>query len=239
MPEIPATKKEPNKPPTLHKSRSAERVLALLDAVVTAGSTNLTNVAAAVDVPPSTALRHLRLLADHGYLIKDGFGLYSVGPSFIRIALASFQSGPYARLTAAAQPSLDRLAAITEESAYLAVRDGTDAVYVATVESPRAVRHVGWVGRSVPVAGTAIGDALTSGGPKTPDSPNPQQTPVFFNTGAVEADVTAVVAPIYGPNGVVGALSVLGPKERLTKKRVAATADAVVAEADLVSESLV
>lgn len=207
----------------LHKSRSAERVLSLLDTVITAGAVSLSDAAASADLPASTALRHLRVLVDHGYLVKDDVGQYSVGPTFVRIALAAFQSGPYARLSAAAQPGLERLAEITGESAYLAVRDGTEAVYIATVESPRAIRHVGWVGRSVPLRGTAVGEALLSDAVIA----NGRAAPVFSKTGAIESDVTAIVAPIYGMSAVVGAFSVLGPAERLADARRDLAADTV------------
>ncbi|MGI9623914.1 MAG: IclR family transcriptional regulator [Acidimicrobiales bacterium] len=207
----------------LHMSRSAERTLMLLDTVVTNGSMTLSDAANAVDVPASTALRHLRGLVHHGYLIRDDLGRFSVGPTSVRIALAAFRSGPYARLTAAARPHLEDLATLTGESAYLAVRDGTIALYVDTVESPRAIRHVGWVGRSVPLEGTAIGAALTSE-PRVPGD----RPPAEFNTGAVESDVTAVTAPIYGLSSVLGALSVLAPADRLAGDRLDDAATAIV-----------
>ena len=208
---------------TLHVSRSAERVLDLLDTVITTGTVGLTDAANETGIPVSTALRHLRVLTKRGYLIKDDLGRYSVGPTFVRIALAAFQSGPYARLTTAAQPGLERLAEVTEESAYLAVRDGSEAVYIATVESRRAIRHVGWVGKSVPVDGTAVGAALLSEAPVLGARPK-----AIFNTGAIEPDVTAVVAAVHGSSGVVGAFSVLGPAERLVGPRLEASAEAVV-----------
>ena len=89
---------------TLHSSRSAERVLNLLDTVASSGAISLTAAAAQADLPTSTALRHLRLLTNQGFLIKDDQGWYSVGPAFVRMALVSHQRGPYARLTTAAQP---------------------------------------------------------------------------------------------------------------------------------------
>ena len=210
-------------PATLHVSRSAERVLNLLDTVISNGTAGLTDAANETDIPVSTALRHLRVLTKRGYLIRDALGQYSVGPAFVRIALAAFQSGPYAQLTAAAQPGLERLAEATEESAYLAVRDRSEAVYIATVESRRAIRHVGWVGKSVPVEGTAVGAALLS------EAPTPGTRPeALFNTGAIEPDVTAVVAAIHGSSGVVGAFSILGPAERLVGPHLEAAADTVV-----------
>lgn len=210
-------------PSPLHRSRSAGRVLDLLDTVITQGALSLTAAASRTGMPASTALRHLRVLTDRGYLVRDAAGSYSVGPSFVRTALASLQSGPYARLTAAARPELERVVEATEESAYLAVRDGDEAVYIDTVEGRRAIRHVGWVGRSVPVRGTAVGEALSA----APLMPDARPAPVF-NTGAIEPDVTAVSAPVHGPAGPIAALSVLGPADRLVGRRLQAAADAVV-----------
>ena len=224
---------EGSSPSQLHRSRSAERVLALLDTVITEGPLSLTVAAARTDMPASTALRHLRVLTDRGYLVKDGSGTYSAGPSFVRTALASLQSGPYARLTAAAQPELERLVEVTEESAYLAVRDGREAVYIATVEGRRAIRHVGWVGRTVPVDGTAVGEALFA----TPLAPGARPAPIF-NTGAIEPDVTAVCAPVHGADGPVAALSVLGPADRLSGTRLQTAASAVVEAASATSMAL-
>ena len=213
----------PASPSPLHRSRSAERVLTLLETVITEGALSLTAAAVRTGMPASTALRHLRVLTDRGYLVKDDFGTYSVGPSFVRTALASLQSGPYARLTAAAQPQLERLVEATEETAYLAVRDGDEAVYIATVEGRRAIRHVGWVGRSVPITGTAVGEALLV----APAAPGTRPAPIF-NTGAIEPDVTAVCAPLHGPSGPLAAVSVLGPAERLVGRRLQTAATAVV-----------
>lgn len=227
------TSPDQNPKSTLHSSRSAERVLNLLDTVANAGSVSLTVAAEHADLPPSTALRHLRLLTNRGYLTKDDQGLYSLGPAFVRMALASHQRGPYARLTNAAQPGLEQLVEATEESAYLAVRDGDDAVYIATAESRRAIRHVGWVGRTVPLDGTAVGEALL--GTVQPQGSRPE---VRFNTGAIEPDVTAVVAPIHGSTQVLGALSLLGPADRLTGKRLDAAAEAVADVAVEVSLTL-
>lgn len=220
-------------PSSLHKSRSAERVLALLDTVITEGALSLTEAAARTGMPASTALRHLRVLTGSGYLTKNGGGAYSVGPSFLRIAVASMQSDPYARILAVAQPELERLVETTEESAYLAVRDGDEAVYIATVECRRAIRHVGWVGRSVPIDGTAVGAALLS----APPAPGTRPSPVF-NTGAIEPDVTAVCAPVCDESGPVAALSVLGPADRLAGNRLNSAAAAVVAAAVATSFAL-
>ena len=76
--------------------------------------------------------------------------------------------------TATAQPHLDRLAERTGESTYLAVSDGRTATYVATAESSRAIRHVGWVGQNVDLSGTALGAAL-AGRVRSPLAPAPSK----------------------------------------------------------------
>jgi len=214
---------------TLHKSRSAERALNLLDTVITAGSISLGDAASAVDLPTSTALRHLRALEHDGYLNRDPHGMFSVGPTFLRLALTSLREGPAAHLTKAARPHLDRLAEATGESAYLAVRERSRAVYIATAESARAIRHVGWVGRTVPLTGTAVGATLTGTGEAT----------VLRNTGSVEPDVAAAVAPVLGTEGtVVAAISVLGPSSRLDNASTDTATIAVLAAAEALSHDL-
>ena len=219
----------PPAPSTLHVARSAERALQLLDVVVSAGRMPLGEAAKAVDLPTSTALRHLRALEQHGWLDRDDAGRFSAGPAFLRLALASLREGPVAHLTAVAQPHLDRLAEATGESAYLAVRERSQAVYLTAAESSRAIRHTGWVGRTVPLDITAVGAALTGDG-----------SPVAHrNVGAVEPDVSAAVAPVVGPDGdVVAASSVLGPAQRLKGKALDATATDVLAAAEALGRDL-
>ena len=193
----------------------------LLETVISAGSLSLGDAAKALELPTSTALRHLKALELNGYLVRDDAGRFSAGPTFMRLALASLRDGPAAHLIAAAQPPLDARVETTHESAYLAVRDKSDAVYLSTAEGTRAIRHVGWVGRAVPLAGTAVGAALTNEG---------EPGEVHVNTGAAEPDVTAVCAPVHSGDGaVVAALSVLGPAHRLRGKQLTVASEAVVA----------
>jgi len=197
---------------SLQLPRSAVRVLALLDHVVTVGHSTLTEAAEAVDLPVSTALRHLLALQQGGYLHRDPGGVFTAGPGFLRLALQVVDRGPHARLSELAQVHLLQLTEITEESTYLAVRDGSRAVYTACVEGTRAVRHVGWVGHTVPIAGSAVGDALTA---------SDRSLPPTVRTGAVEPDITAIAVAVFGKDPTpVAAISVIGPTGRLHGKRL-------------------
>jgi len=184
--------------------RSIARVLDLLEVVLAERNCNLTAAAHASDLTPTTALRYLRALEARGYVDRDEAGDFSAGPTILRIA-ASLRGGTVLdRLAAAAQPHLDALAERTGESSYLAVSDGRTGTYIATAESPRAIRHVGWIGQNVDIDGTALGAALAESGTTA------------TRTGAVEADMTAMsrALPSNGKLGV--AVSIVGPEHRFT-----------------------
>ena len=198
--------------------RSVGRVLDLLE-IVLSEPRNLTTAAQAAGLTPTTALRHLRALEARGYVVRDDANTYAAGPTIRRLAAALHDGGPLDRLVAAAQPGLDELAAATGESAYLAVGDGRVATYVARAESGRSIRHVGWVGQTVTLDGTAVGAALESPGRCT------------TRVGAVEPDITAISygLPPVGPLSV--AISLIGPSHRLGRAERAGLEEAVVTAA--------
>ncbi len=183
--------------------RAVGRVLDLLEVVLAERACTLTTASAHAGLTPTTALRHLRALEARGYLDRDSSGVFSPGPTILRLAAGLHDSPPLERLTELAQPHLDGLTTETSESAYLAVSDTGIATYIASAESSRAIRHVGWVGQNVTLSGTAIGAALREPGK------------VAIRTGVVEPDITAIsmALPPYGSLGI--ALSVIGPAHRL------------------------
>lgn len=199
--------------------RSIGRLLDLVEIVVAEQVCNLTAAANASGLTPTTALRYLRALEARGWVDRDVAGDFSAGPTLLRIAASLRDAGPLERLAVSAQPHLDELAERTGESAYLAVSDGRTATYIATAESGRAIRHVGWVGQHVPLEGSALGAALLEPGS------------VVTRTGAVEPDITAMscALPALGPLGV--AVSIVGPQHRFgnadRRRHAAALTDVV------------
>jgi DNA-binding IclR family transcriptional regulator len=61
---------------------------------------------------------------------------------------------------------------------------------------------VGWVGRSVPIKGTAVGEAL-----RCLDGPR-------FKSSTVEPDVAAGAITVFDGDDAVGAITVIGPASR-------------------------
>lgn len=184
--------------------RSVERVLDLLEIVLADAGCTLTAAASAAELTPTTALRYLRALEVRGYVDRDDLGRFNAGPTIQRIAAVVHQDGPLERLVSQAQPHLDALAETSGESTYLVVSDGARATYAATAESPRAIRHVGWVGQDVPLDGTAAGAALEAPGT------------AVVRTGAVEPDITAVSMSLGRFGELPVAISIVGPDRRLT-----------------------
>jgi DNA-binding IclR family transcriptional regulator len=188
--------------------RSIGRVLDLLEIVVTRGRCTLTEAADAAGLTPTTGRRYLQALVTRGYVERASDGGYLPGPAIRTVATALRGNDDAERLAIRAQHHLERLAANTGESAYLGVIDADDATYVATAESDRAIRHVGWVGQRVPLAGTAIGAAIAA----------PGATAV--RRGAVEADISAVSLCLGGAWSGRAAVSIVGPSHRFTDDAV-------------------
>jgi urocanate hydratase len=184
-------------------TRTVERALALLG-VVTEAPTSLSECARLTSLPPSTALRLLRTLEAAGFASRDASGDYAAGPRMVQLGARALGSHELVRV---ARPALERIVEATGESMYLSVRGAGDtALYLALAEGTHAVRHTSWVGRSIPMAGLAVGRALTGDVP---------EDGYVAERDLGEPDVTAIVAPIRSRGGVVGALSVLGPTYRI------------------------
>ncbi len=202
-----------------------ERALGLLESVARAsGGTRLADLARENDVPASTALRLLRTLETARYVRRDEAGGFHAGSGLLALA-AALDELPLIQL---ADPHLRALVDELGETASLGVLDEAgDALYLAQVQSPHAIRYASWRGRRVPGGVSALGLALRGAA-----------TPVV-RRDAVEPGVTAVAAPVRGPAGdIVAALSVTGPTYRLDAAAVAAAAAAVEPAAAALSHAL-
>ena len=206
--------------------RSIGRVLDLFEVVLAERNCNLTAAAKATDLTPTTALRYLRALESRGYVDRDETGDFSAGPTILRLAASLRGGNMLDRLVMVAQPHLDQLAAQTGESTYLAVSDGRTGTYIATAESPRAIRHVGWIGQDVTLNRSALGAALAEPGVTA------------TRTGAVEADITALSRALP-TNGKLGlAISIVGPAHRFTDDALTTSEAALVATVDALAHEL-
>jgi DNA-binding IclR family transcriptional regulator len=64
------------------------------------------------------------------------------------------------RLLDLAAPVLDKLVTSFGERAFLSVRQGAESTTILSQSAPHSVQSVGWIGRTVPVYCTSVGQAL-------------------------------------------------------------------------------
>lgn len=210
-------------------TRSVDRTLELLTSLTDPDQGNsLSELARAARLAPSTASRLLAALVESGFASRDVDGGYHPGHRLIQIGATALREDSVHEQSA---PHLKEIAYETGETANLGIRiEGDRVLYLRQVGSPRLIQGVSWVGRSVPMVGTAIGAALT--GDLGPDG-------YAAKEGSVEPDVMAVAAPVRGASGgIVAALSVLAPSYRTDRAKVAEIGACLVEHCRELSEGL-
>lgn len=119
------------------------------------GARTLTELAALADLPLPTAHRLVGELVAWGALERDPAGRYRVG---LRLWKVGQNSGR--QLRDAARPFLQDLFSLTQETAHLAVRDGSDALYIDRIYGTKRVPRASRVGGRLPLHATAVGKVL-------------------------------------------------------------------------------
>lgn len=132
------------------------KVLAILAAFESAsGALSLSQIAESADLPLPTAHRLVAELVQWGALEREDSGRYSVGMRLWEVAqMAGWQ------LRDTARPFLQDLFSLTQETAHLAVREGSEALYVDRVYSSKRVPRASRVGGRLPLHATAVGKVL-------------------------------------------------------------------------------
>ncbi len=161
-------------------------------------------------------------LVSERLLAADASGRIGLG---LRVVGLAARVAPIEHLLRVARPRLERLRDQTGETANLLVRDGSNVLYLDQVESPRALRVSGWVGRRIPLAGSASGAAITGSG-------------VHVVADAVESGVVAVACGIAGLGSVEAAVSVTAPALRLRGSLLTHAGSEVEAAADDIGRAL-
>jgi DNA-binding IclR family transcriptional regulator len=179
------------------------------------GPLTLTELAARTGLHKSTALRLFSTLLDRGFLRRLADGRYHLGPAPLRLARLYQRSF---RLADVVVPVLRRLSDATGETAAFFIRDGDSRICLHRVEPTRPVRAAASEGDRWPLDRGAAGKVLLAFG----DPPASQYAAFRRSLWAVSLgernpETAAIACPVLGAMGVlVGALSISGPRERMT-----------------------
>jgi DNA-binding IclR family transcriptional regulator len=126
-------------------------------------SLTLTVLARRAGLPLATAHRLAGELVRAGALVRQDSGEYVVGRRMWDLGLlAPVETG----LRHAASPFLHDLYGTTLATVHLAVRDGTEALYVERVSGHASVRVVSQVGSRLPMHATGVGKVLLAHAPE-------------------------------------------------------------------------
>lgn len=126
----------------------------------TPGPLSVGRIAEEAGLAPSTAYRLVHELQEWGALDRTADGSYQVG---MRVWELGQQSGR--RLRDRAHPFLQDLFDTTHENVHLAVREGTEALYVDKLYGSRRVPLASRIGSRLPLHPTAVGRILLANQP--------------------------------------------------------------------------
>ncbi|MCY0864576.1 MAG: IclR family transcriptional regulator [Sulfobacillus sp.] len=243
--------------------QSVERAFRLLEKLVMHTEMSLGQLAEAAGMHKSTAYRLLHTLMELGYVEQDGDqGSYRVGIRLVEMGGLATRSWPLHR---AAEPVMDRLAEALGEAVNLAVEDGLDMVYVATIDAYNLLRMQLNVGRRAPLHCTAVGKVMLAFRPellRRLQTVHPQlrrYTPhTLTDWAALEAELASVrevgfavddeeqevgarcvAAPIVDHrNRIVASIGISAPTARLSRERAVEVGPDIIEAARQVSERL-
>jgi IclR family transcriptional regulator, acetate operon repressor len=158
LPVLKKVRREPRETPAI---QSLDRGLLILEAVGKSSEpVSLGPLAAMLGIDRSSAFRLANTLRRRGYLANSSAGRdYILGPSVWRL---SHQYDWSKMLVTVAREHLKALAAETNETAHLAVREGRNALFIDHVTSKHVVAVSGQTGEFVPLHCTSHGKALLS-----------------------------------------------------------------------------
>ncbi|MFE3194675.1 IclR family transcriptional regulator [Nocardia sp. NPDC059240] len=223
-----------------------DKAMAVLHAVAEQPC-GLNELCARTGLPRATAHRLAVGLETHRMLSRDSQGLWRPGPALSELATTA--SDP---LLDAASTILPRLREITGESVQLYRRDGNARVCVAAMEPAAGLRDTVPIGARLPLtAGSAAKVLLAWADPDLQRTVLPEA--VFGERALAEvrrrgwaqsaaeraAGVASVSAPVRdAAGGVIAAVSVSGPIDRMGRRPGARWAADLVAAADALHKRL-
>jgi IclR family transcriptional regulator, KDG regulon repressor len=117
----------------------------------------INEIADALGVHPSTALRLLHTLRKHGFVRELEGHRYRLGPATFRLAFEALED---IDLRSVAHPVMEELGGKTHETVHLGVLEANDVVYIDKVEAQHPVRMYSRIGAIAPLHCTGVAKAI-------------------------------------------------------------------------------
>jgi DNA-binding IclR family transcriptional regulator len=220
----------------------------------------LSELARAVGLNKTTAYRLLAALEREGMVGRAADGeRYVLGPAIVVLGGRALRAN---NLRAVARPELERLAGATRETASLEILSGGEMLVIDEIAGGYLMSGVPDLGSRWPLHASSTGLAVLAFQPASeellPRSLAPVTAATLTNRVALRAELAcvrqrgysvadetlevglvAIAAPVYDHDGrVIGALSIAGPKLRLTADCIPAIGGQVNSAAGRISTLL-
>ena len=225
-------------------STTVAKAFAVLDVLASNGDggTSLKEVSNLLGMSKSTAHRYLTTLEKLAVVERNERDHFRLGLKLIKLAGAFLSDH---NLRNVSEPFLNEVAAQTQETIHLAVPSMNEVVYIAKVDSPHSIRMASRIGARMPMYCTSLGKAILAHYPfnrveEIIQEGMPARTPYTITSAQAlraelervhaqgfatddqenEIGVRCVGAPIFDyTTKVIGAISVSGPANRMSKER--------------------
>jgi DNA-binding IclR family transcriptional regulator len=222
--------------------KTAQTTFRIVETLKYLDGATVTELAAELDLPKSSAHNYLQTLEHEGYVVNSD-GTYEVGLRFLDL-------GGYARarerLYRVAIPELKRIADSTGEFANLLVEENGLGVFIARERGESAVNLDSYTGQSVHLHTTALGKTVLAylprdrveaiidrhGLPAMTDRTITDRVELFEELDSIRQreyaydreerikGLNCVAVPVLNDDDIAGALSVSGPVSRMDEGRI-------------------
>lgn len=244
--------------------KSVDRALAILKTFdETSPFLSAQEIASRVGMPRPSVYRFLKTLCESNFLVEVGdseLRRFAIGSSLLSLSKMAFGQGELRRV---AQPVMQLAADKSNESAYLSVRHGGQAVCIENFDAQAPLRYGGRVGNTYPLyAGSPkvilafldekLRDHLIKGMTLAPITKNTitdrnelcrrlaaiRRRGFEISNGEMFPETCAIGAPIFDQNdAVIAVLSIGAPRTRVTAKTKGRLAEIVLESARAIAIS--
>jgi DNA-binding IclR family transcriptional regulator len=198
-----------------------DKAFGVLKSIETFGPQTLVDLQSTTSVPRATLHRLAVALESHGMLRRDPSGRFCLGLGLVGLGAAATESFPIAGI---ARPRLLQLGQETGESVQLYVREGDSRRCAVSLPSPHGLRWMVSEGALLPLHLGSAGRVLSG---------EPGNGGWVETVEEREPGVASVSAPVEVDGiGVLAAVSIGGPVDRVTRQPGSRFGAAVVAAAD-------
>lgn len=153
----------PETPPTRPSTSVVDRALHILGSFEEdRPRQSLSDISRNTRIPVATVHRIVKRLTAWGALERDTTGRYRIGLRLWEVGSLTHRAMDLQRI---ARPYLHELFEVTHYSIHLAIREGTEAVFVERFHSPRQTHLTPRIGGRYPIHATAVGLVLLAHAP--------------------------------------------------------------------------